>query len=202
MRHSWTVTASSFAALAFVAFAAQASDGRWVRAGDLSGDGIAESVWCDVTLDGAVDGADVGVVLQTLGTRLYAPTAIDPGTCATGTYAVQALGESLCVEVIATSTLAAEIMIGIGQAGPIDPTHIIHPLPNECGEKIAACLTDSRVVTAAGLVKTRCWPTGTPVRAMVGALMATEITRMVQHSALLVACLSVFSRCGPGRTLK
>lgn len=116
----------------------------------------------DVTLDGAVDGADVGLVLQTLGTRLYAPIAIDPGTCATGTYAVQALEETLCVEVIATSTLAAEITIGIGQAGPFNPADIIHPFPNECGEKIAACLADSRVIAAAQLVRTRCWPTGTP----------------------------------------
>ncbi len=122
-------------------------------------DGAADG---DVTMDGAVDGADVGLVLQTLGTRLYSPIAIDPGTCAEGTYAVQALGETLCVEVIATSTLAAEIMIGIGQAGQVDPADIIHPFDNECGHRIAACLTDSRVVAAAQLVRTRCWPTGTP----------------------------------------
>ena len=117
----------------------------------------------DVTLDGAVDGADVGLVLQTLGTRLYAPTAIDPGTCATGTYAVQALGETLCVEVIATSTLAAEIMIGDEQGGTIGPADIIQPdISNPCGRMIAACLADPRVVAAAQLVRTRCWPTGTP----------------------------------------
>ncbi len=129
----------------------------------------------DVTLDGAVDGADVGVVLQSLGTKLYSPVAIDLGTCAQGTFEVSALGESICVEVIATSTLAAEIMTGIAHTGPIDPSQIIHPLQNDCGDKIAACLSDPRVIAAAQVVMSRCWPGGTP-NTVIGRIYCSPCT--------------------------
>jgi len=121
----------------------------------------------DVTRDGAIDGADVAMVLDALGTQLYLPTAIDVGPCASGSYAVVTQEESMCIARLATSTIAAEIMAGIAvdQAGgetPIDPTEIIHPLPNECGDKIAACLSDPRVIAAVQLVRNRCWPSGPP----------------------------------------
>ena len=126
----------------------------------------------DVTLDGAVDGADIGVVIQALGTNLYSPVVLDPGICATGTFEVHALNEVLCVEVVATSTLGAELMMGIAQAGPIDPSQIIHPLPNPCGDTIAACLSDPRVIAAAQVVMSRCWPTGTP-NTVIGRIYCT-----------------------------
>ena len=121
----------------------------------------------DVTRDGAIDGADVAMVLDALGTQLYLPTAIDVGPCASGSYAVVTQEESMCIARLATSTIAAEIMAGIAvdQAGgetPFDPSEIIHPLPNECGNKIAACLSDPRVIAAAQLVRNRCWPSGPP----------------------------------------
>ncbi len=112
----------------------------------------------DVTLDGAVDGADVALVVEEWGAELYLEVDPDLGTCGPETYRIEAWGESICVEVVATSTLAAELTVAVGQAAEIDPLEVIHPLANDCGDSIKCCLEEQDIKIAVQLVVERGWP--------------------------------------------
>ena len=110
----------------------------------------------DVTGDGEVDGADVGLVGSSLGNELYGDVIATEAQCPQASVSIQAIGETVCVHADNTTVLAAVLVEGIGN--PVDPADIIHPEPNECGERIRACLTDPRVIAAAQLAGARCWP--------------------------------------------
>ena len=110
----------------------------------------------DVTGDGEVDGADVGLVGSSLGNELYGDVISTDAPCPEASVSIQAIGETVCVHAENTTVLAAVVVEGIGN--PVDPADIIHPEPNECGDRIRACLTDPHVIAAAQLVGARCWP--------------------------------------------
>lgn len=110
----------------------------------------------DVTDDGVVDGADVGLVGSSLGNELYGDVIATDAGCPVASVSIQAIDETVCIHAENTTVLAAVVVEGIGN--PVNPADIIHPLDNECGDRIRACLTDPRVVAAAQLVGARCWP--------------------------------------------
>ena len=129
----------------------------------------------DVTLDGAVDGADIAMVVEEWGTQLYLEVVPDLGACGDETYRIEAWGESVCVEVIATSTLAAELTVAVGQAAEIDPLEVIHPLDNDCGDSIKCCLEEQDIKIAVQLVVERCWPSVAPNR-VIGHIYCSPCT--------------------------
>lgn len=120
----------------------------------------------DVTGDGIVDGADVGLVGSSLGNELYGDVISTDAPCPEASVSIQAIDETVCVHAENTTVLAAVVVEGIGN--PVDPADIIHPLDNECGDRIRACLTDPRVVEAVQLVDARCWPGGVGPSGVIG----------------------------------
>lgn len=120
----------------------------------------------DVTGDGVVDGADVGLVGSSLGNELYGDVIATDAGCPAASVSIQAIDETVCVHAENTTVLAAVLVAGV--VNPIDPADIIHPEPNECGERIRACLTDPRVVEAVQLVDARCWPGGVGPSGVIG----------------------------------
>ena len=110
----------------------------------------------DVTGDGVVDGADVGLVGSSLGNELYGDVIATDAGCPAASVSIQAIDETVCVHAENTTVLAAVLVEGVGN--PVDPADIIHPENNACGDRIRECLTDPRVVAAAQLVDARCWP--------------------------------------------
>ena len=129
----------------------------------------------DVTLDGAVDGADIALVVEEWGTQLYLEVDPDLSTCGPETYRIEAWGESVCVEVIATSTLGATLTVSTGQVGELDPSEIIHPLDNDCGNSIKCCLEEQDIKVAVQLVVERCWPSVAPNR-VIGHIYCSPCT--------------------------
>jgi len=126
----------------------------------------------DVNFDGVVDAADIGVVLQNSGTLLYSPTASTPGECTGNSSAVQALGELLCIEIVARSELVAVIMSSVEPVVPggyIIPGDILSlPGGSMCDEQIVECIFDNddigdRLDEALRLIAKRCSALGPAV---------------------------------------
>jgi FG-GAP repeat len=122
----------------------------------------------DVTGDGVVDGADVGLVGSSLGNELYGDVIATDAGCPAASVSIQAIDETVCVHAENTTVLAAELVDGV--VNPVDPADIIHPNNNECGERIRACLTNPRVIEAVQLVAARCWPGGVGPPGVIGRI--------------------------------
>jgi len=124
----------------------------------------------DVNFDGVVDAADISVVLQNSGTMLYSTIASTPSECTGSSYTVQALEESLCIEIVATSELVAVIMSSVEPVvpgGELLPGGIINTLPGPCADRIIDCLTNNGpaadALDKAAKLLARCSTVGTSV---------------------------------------
>ncbi len=108
----------------------------------------------DVTLDGAVDGADIAMVVEEWGTQLYLEVVPDLGACGDETYRIEAWGESICVEVVASSTEGGMLVVGE------DPAETLYTAGNSCGAKLAGCLQEQIVIDALARVRQACGGSG------------------------------------------